>query len=810
TVTVSDVDDTQLSGATVTISNGLTSGDVLAVTTQNGISGLYNSATGVLTLSGTASLANYQTALRSVTFTSTSDDPTATAASRTVTWAVTDANSDGVGAQTSTGVTSTINLIATADAPVVTAGGTSKAVNGAAIVIDSTITVSDADDTQLVGATVTISSGLATGDVLAVTSQNGISGTYNSATGILTLTGTTTLANYQTVLRSVTFANTGSSPTAASRSVTWVVTDANSDSIGAAKSTGVTSTISMAAVNQAPTLTLPATIQVNEDLASPLSGMTFADSDAGSSAVVATFTVDSGTLQATSSSTVTVGGSATALTLTGKVSDINIFIAGNGLNFVTATNALSDVALSVTINDQGATGSGGALSASATGSLKVTAINDAPTVVKTLANQSGREGTAFETQFAADIFADVDQNDTVTYSATTATGSLPSWLAFNAANRTFSGTPKSNDSGVQEILITATDKAGATVTARFTLTIADVPTPQPPASVVLPPPPPSPASLPDTGRAPVVTFNAGSSNLSSLSSSSVAPVVTFALPPAVLSTTPVLLLSTPLASSTFSSLSNVPSSANSPVLVARVPATTAPTPAAQAQVDSRPSAPAPTSATPVSATPVTSSPMGGGFHVTASPSSVPSGQTGLFLAEGIPDVSSSGGRTVDFAVPPTAFAHSDNAAVVQLAAQMDDGQALPTWLKFDATTGQFSGTPPSGTNADVAIKVIARDSTGKEVAAVFHLKVGNPVSNSPANAPQTNDQGAEFLEKYSPWLKVVRLNALRDRGGVDSGLWGGKLGFSHQMAVYGHNGIHGRAMMLQRAAEGFSRKSVVS
>ncbi|MBF0130962.1 MAG: DUF4347 domain-containing protein, partial [Magnetococcales bacterium] len=140
TITVSDVDDTQLSGATVTISSGLTSGDVLAVTTQNGISGSYNSATGVLTLSGTASLANYQTALRSVTFASTSDDPTATAASRTVTWAVSDANVAGVGAQTSAGVTSTINLTATVDVPIATAGSTlSYTEGGAATAIDATV-----------------------------------------------------------------------------------------------------------------------------------------------------------------------------------------------------------------------------------------------------------------------------------------------------------------------------------------------------------------------------------------------------------------------------------------------------------------------------------------------------------------------------------------------------------------------------------------------------------------------------------------------------------------------------------------------
>ena len=110
TITISDADDTDITGATITISSGLTSGDVLGFTDQNSISGKYKSESGLLTLSGTATLSQYQAALRSVTYSSATDDPMATAASRTISWQVTDADSDGVGAQTSMGVTSTINL----------------------------------------------------------------------------------------------------------------------------------------------------------------------------------------------------------------------------------------------------------------------------------------------------------------------------------------------------------------------------------------------------------------------------------------------------------------------------------------------------------------------------------------------------------------------------------------------------------------------------------------------------------------------------------------------------------------------------
>ena len=142
----------------------------------------------MLTLTGTDTLANYQAALRSVTYSSTSEDPTATSASRTIDWQVTDANSDGAGAASSAAVTSTINVTALADAPVATAGATTGYTeNAAAVAIDNTVTINDADDTQIAGASVTISAGLTAGDVLGFVNTASISGVYNAGTGVLTL-----------------------------------------------------------------------------------------------------------------------------------------------------------------------------------------------------------------------------------------------------------------------------------------------------------------------------------------------------------------------------------------------------------------------------------------------------------------------------------------------------------------------------------------------------------------------------------------------------------------------------------------------
>ena len=73
------LDTANLVSAAVTMSTNYVSGqDILAFTNQNGITGTWTAATGVLALSGAASVANYETALCSVTYNNNSDNPTTT------------------------------------------------------------------------------------------------------------------------------------------------------------------------------------------------------------------------------------------------------------------------------------------------------------------------------------------------------------------------------------------------------------------------------------------------------------------------------------------------------------------------------------------------------------------------------------------------------------------------------------------------------------------------------------------------------------------------------------------------------------
>ncbi len=221
TVTSGDPD---LTGATETITN-YQSGDLLHFNNQNGISGSYSA--GVLTLSGSATPAQYQTALQSVTFSTTSTFK----GTRTVDVVALDSNDTG-NTPSNTGVDTVIVAIA---APVVTASGSTGqtfTLGGTAKVVDSGVTVTSYD-TDLTGATETISN-YQSGDLLHFTNQNGISGSYSG--GVLTLSGSATPAQYQTALQSVTFSTT--STVKGTRTVDVVALDSN-DTGNVSSNTGV-------------------------------------------------------------------------------------------------------------------------------------------------------------------------------------------------------------------------------------------------------------------------------------------------------------------------------------------------------------------------------------------------------------------------------------------------------------------------------------------------------------------------------------------------------------------------------------------
>ncbi|MFT3736518.1 MAG: DUF4347 domain-containing protein [Rhodocyclaceae bacterium] len=189
---------------------------------------------------------------------------TATGTSTTMTWSIDSAEYAFVGVAIKAGPV----------APVIAVNNAALAyTENATTALDGALTVTDADSTNLTGATIQITGNYQSSqDVLAFTNQLGITGSWNSGTGTLTLSGTTTVANYQTALRSITYNNTSDSPNTSARTVTFTVSDGS-------KTGSDTRSINVTAVNDNPT-GANNTITTNED-----TGYTFAASDFGFSDV---------------------------------------------------------------------------------------------------------------------------------------------------------------------------------------------------------------------------------------------------------------------------------------------------------------------------------------------------------------------------------------------------------------------------------------------------------------------------------------------------------------------------------------------
>ncbi|WP_205300255.1 immunoglobulin-like domain-containing protein [Pantoea sp. Tr-811] len=138
-VTIFDFDSTMLTGATVTLTNRQP-GDALNLgNSVNGISINANSTDGkvVLTLSGTATLADYIQAIKNITFINSSYDPSTTP--RIITVTVTD------GVNTSNTATTTVNVIAVNDAPTTTGGAVTGTEDTDLVLAWSDFNVTDVD-----------------------------------------------------------------------------------------------------------------------------------------------------------------------------------------------------------------------------------------------------------------------------------------------------------------------------------------------------------------------------------------------------------------------------------------------------------------------------------------------------------------------------------------------------------------------------------------------------------------------------------------------------------------------------------------
>ncbi len=283
---VTDVDNTTLASALVTISANYQSGqDVLSLSPlPAGItSATFDVATGALTILGNGTLAQFTNALQNVTYQNTSQNPIITPPQRIVTVQVNDG-------QANSGRVVFINVVAVNNAPVLSTTGTIATtfneVGGAIDVIDTnaSFSITDFDNTTISSFNAKITSNYENGsDVLLLSSTP----TYVSSVSFIPTTGGLQVTfsspqSYSTttsLLKQVQFNNTSENPTSFGTTPTRIVSfQVNDGETTNNFSNIVTQTINIIAINNAPViiqrpLNAPFEISVstNEDTAVSLS-----------------------------------------------------------------------------------------------------------------------------------------------------------------------------------------------------------------------------------------------------------------------------------------------------------------------------------------------------------------------------------------------------------------------------------------------------------------------------------------------------------------------------------------------------------
>ncbi|UQR61116.1 VCBS domain-containing protein [Bradyrhizobium sp. C-145] len=339
-----------------------------------------------------------------------------------------------------------VTITGTNDAPVITAqgGSLSYTENQAATAIDTALLVSDVDSPTLIGATVSITGNFASGqDVLDFTNQNGITGSYNASTGLLTLSGTTTVANYQAALRSVAYFNSSDNPSGASRTISYQVDDGSASNHA---SNVATATVAVTSVNDAPTLTATASSPAFTEGAGSsqaaavtvFSGTSISTVEAGQTIKTLKFTVsglvdganekiavDSSTFSLTNgTSGTTTGGNSLgySVSVSGATATVTLTSAA-GISASTAQTVVNGIAYQDTnindptagtrtvtltsIQDSGGTANGGTdtTGLSIASNVTVTPVNDAPTLTATASSPTFTEGAGSSQAAAVTVFS---------------------------------------------------------------------------------------------------------------------------------------------------------------------------------------------------------------------------------------------------------------------------------------------------------------------------------------------------------------------------------------------------------------------
>jgi large repetitive protein len=523
--------------ATVTLTNAQ-AGDQLLVNGSTAASGSltggisYSISGNTITLTGAATAADYQNALRTITFRNTGERPSTV--DRTITIGFANATF------ASNVATSTIAVIDINDTPTIAAPASYSGTEDTALTING-ITLADVDSsTESVQLTISVPAGVG---VLNFAATPFIS-VVNNGTGTITLQGQRTAIQNAVNGGALTLAPAANYN--GTSAVTFVFNDRGNTgrdpgltADAASEEAQTTATLTIGPVNDTPVAVGNLPPQANVDAAAGISVATaggFTDVDNATLTYSATdlpaglsINPTTGVITGAINRSASQGGTGGVYSVTVTATDAAGLAATQTFSW-TVTNpapvAVNDTALvvnedtagttvNVLANDSdpdgdpltitGASATNGTVVVNANGTLTFTpnanyngsatitytisdgqggtatatvpvtvnAVNDAPVPVGSLPPQVNVDAQAGVNVATAGGFTDVD-NATLTYSAT----GLPTGLSINSATGAITGTidrsaSQGGASGVYSITVTARDAAGATATQTFSWTVTN-------------------------------------------------------------------------------------------------------------------------------------------------------------------------------------------------------------------------------------------------------------------------------------------------------------------------------------------------
>ncbi|MDP2242366.1 MAG: putative Ig domain-containing protein [Burkholderiales bacterium] len=349
----------------------------------------------------------------------------------------------------------------------------------------------------------------------------------------------------------------------------------------------------------------------------------------------------------------------------------------DGVNFsgLPANANVGTVGIKVTATDRAG------LSVASAFTLNVENVNDAPTLANAITDQTISEDASFSFVVPADTFADIDAGDGLGYGATLADGTpLPTWLTFDPASQTFSGTPGNDDVETLSVTVTATDSGGLSVASAFTLNVENVNDAPTLANAII-----------DLTISEDVSF------------SFVVPADTFA----DIDAGDVLTYGATLADG-----SALPAWLSFD--------------AAQAAFNGTPeNGDVGTLEVRVTATDQSGANVSNDFTLI-----VDNINDAPQVATAIADPSTLEDVPFTFTLPADTFADVDVGDALTFSATLADGSPLPEWLTFDPATQAFTGTPGNDEVGTLNVTVTATDTADARAADKFDLTVVN-VNDAP-------------------------------------------------------------------------------